>query len=474
MTLFSDEPYPELPEISTRAANLIGRCVSGVGSPDDWQQLSDMLESDDDVLHYYVAYSELHAALISCSPLGAEVSQLASVENDLPTQRKDGSLGRPLGLVLAVLACSVVIGALLLLPQAESDSAIARCVFSTATDLRINGEPNYDRRMLSGTSIQFSEGSVGISLDAGVDLVIDGPADLQLIDRNHLILHSGKLVADARDDSEAISIETSRCVVNDKGGRFGLASYVGHSDSIAVFQGSMQVSQRNRSHQLQKGDAIRVDSAGEVSRLPAVVSGLFPDAQDINQTARDRCVIASVTDNVVGDSVYAFYHVAPNGFGEDAEAYADRLHQWNSIGPGGIPEFLQDAEYVKTLNDDLYHDADLQIDLNLQRPANVYVLYPECLVVPEWLSRDFVCTELRIGLDEGPVGRQGKSLKTELDTGPGQSVDSNFLIWSRIVETPGTIHLGKVDRREKDLPPPQYGGHNGANMYGIVVTPLGQ
>ncbi|MEW4565486.1 hypothetical protein AB1K70_23365 [Bremerella sp. JC770] len=475
MTSSFQDPPPEIPKVPSHIADLAGRCLSGNASEEDWKTLSDLMEVDDRVLDYYAAYSELHATLIACTPLKVSSGGEDIVHSDAPQPTRKYPIN-PLWFALAVLAASIVVWLTLSPEEPQSRDAIARCVFSTANDLRVNGELNYDRQLFPGSSLQFSEGTIGLSLAAGVDLVIDGPAELELVSRNHLNLLSGKLIADAQEESEEISIKTTRCVVNDKGGRFGLASFVGQPDSIAVFQGTMQVSQYNRSHQLKKGEAIRVETDGGISRLTTVLAGLFPNEKDINRTTLSDNVIQSVTDNVDDNSVYAFYHVAPGRFGEDMPAYVDRSHQWNSIGPGGMPSFLRGGEYVMTLNDDRFHEKNLRIDLTLGKPATVYVLYTECLEIPDWLTRDFVDTGFRVGLDEGPYFDPNFNeivhTECEIATGANNSVDSNFAVWKREISQPGIVQLGGVNIRERPLPEPIYGGHNGSNMYGIVVQPL--
>ncbi|UUO04868.1 hypothetical protein M4951_15905 [Blastopirellula sp. J2-11] len=469
------ERLPELPEVSDQVADFIGRCVSGTASAEEWRELNDLLDRDEDALAYFVAYTDLNASLIVTSPdihlPTATKSQTENFGSPIPTDKQR--------MVTVLAACAVI--ALLMTwvvrsQMQRSTEEIARITFSSASDLQVIDGANSNREIPAGGSIRFSDGSVGVSLAAGVDMVIEGPAELQVVHRNALRLLSGSLIADAHGAAEAISIEAQRCTVNDQGGRFGLSSFAGQPDSIAVFQGKMHVAQQRNTQVLRKGDAIQIDESGKIVRLSSVVAGLFPDERDINRTAHHSALIASVQDNIIDDSDYGFYQVAPKGFGEDAPAYVDRNHQWNGIGPDAIPHFLRGAEYVKTMDYDRIHEEALQIDLELRAPANVYILYTECFVVPDWLSRDYVDTGFRVGLDEGPYFdpriEQDQHAHTELGVGPNCSIEGNFSVWLRKVPEAGTIRLGGVDSRRRELPKPKYGSHDGSNMYGIVVTPL--
>ncbi|MCC9607935.1 hypothetical protein LOC68_02595 [Blastopirellula sp. JC732] len=452
--------------VSPEVARLVARCIGQQASDEDWRQLNELLETDDDVLHYYVEHSGLNATL------GSLVDWNDDPKAAVPPRRINWQLA-----VTLALACSLLFAVSVYLFSAfgggENNRYLARRVFSTASDLQVAGSPQHETAIAPRQRITFSDGTVGFSLACGVDLVVDGPADLEIVSRNYVRLKSGRLIANAQQQAEPITIETPQCRVQDQGGRFGLASFVGQADSVAVFQGQLNLSRRSNTHALHRGDAVRIDDDGELSRLPTVLEGLFPNASDINHTTLADSVIESVTDNVDDDSVYGFYHVAPNGFGEDAVAYVDREHQWNSLGPHGIPPFLQNAEYVMTLNDDRFHEAALRINLKLRKPATVYVLYTECMFVPEWLSRDFVDTGYKIGMDEGPYLQNGKLVNNAYDlaVGANNSIDSNFRVWARKIDSPGVITLGGVDIRVHDLPQPEYGAHNGSNMYGIVVAP---
>ncbi|PQO44226.1 hypothetical protein [Blastopirellula marina] len=451
--------------ISPEVARLVGRCIADEGTEGDWRTLNALLETDDDVLDYYVTHSGLNATL------GA----LVEWESEPPVAAQRSRRSWPLVATIA-LACSLLLSCSLFLLNHfdRTDSPyVARRVFSTASDLLVSGSPLHETHIEPGQKITFSDGTVGFSLDSGVDLVVDGPAELEIVAADYVRLHSGRLIANGQSQSAAITIETPRCRIQDQGGRFGLASLAGQADNIAVFQGELNLSRQRKSHSLRRGDAVRIDADGAISRLPTVLEGLFPNDHNVNHSTQADGLIESVTDNVADESVYAFYHVAPSGFGEDAVAYVDREHQWNSLGPKGIPPFLQNAEYVMTMNDDRFHEAALRIKLKLRRPATVYVLYTECMYVPEWLSRDFVDTGYKIGMDEGPYRQNGKLIYADRDlaVGANQSIDSNFRVWARKVDAPGVITLGGVDIRVHDLPKPQYGDHNGSNMYGIVVVP---
>ncbi|MEW4564839.1 hypothetical protein AB1K70_20025 [Bremerella sp. JC770] len=471
--LHQDSPF-DLPDVSPEVSLLIDRCVSDQATPEQWQALDKLLAVDDEALAYFVAYSDLNASLLVSSPSIAD-GPPTPVNGPSSTGIRKGFWRNSARAFATLLACSIAACLVIFVTVWKSTGPTARIVFSTAQDLEIDGR-YAERTFADQGTLRFSKGSIGLAMTAGVDLIIEGPAEVQIVNRNHLRLLSGRLIADAHDESEAISIEMPRCTISDQGGRFGLASFAGQPDSIAVFQGKMHVSQKRKSHTLRKGDAVQIDADGHVSRLSSVVTGLFPNEFDIDGNSPGDGLIEFIDDNIIDDANYGFYQVAPQGFGEDVPAYVDRNHQWNGIGPEAIPPLLKGAEYVMTMAHDRYHGEDLQIDLTLRQPAMVYILYTEAFVVPDWLREDYVDTGYRVGLDEGPYfdSRLGRNqhAHTELGIGPNNSIESNFSVWAREVPQAGTLRLGGVDCRRRDLPTPEFGKHDGSNMYGIVVTPI--
>ncbi|MFI4874479.1 MAG: hypothetical protein ACIALR_04050, partial [Blastopirellula sp. JB062] len=440
----------------------------------EWQELDQLLAADDNALAYYVAYADLNASLLITSPniIDAKPEPAKTGRFDALIER---AWGYPAEAASILLACGVAACLVMLASAWGSSGPTARIVFSTAQDLEIDGR--YAERTFANEGVlRFSKGSIGLAMTAGVDLIIEGPAEVEIVNRNQLRLLSGRLIADAHEEAEPISIATPRCTVKDQGGRFGLASLAGQPDSIAVFQGEMHVSQKRQSHTLRQGDAVQIDANGRISRLSSVVSGLFPDELDIDGKSPGEGIVEFIDDNIIDDSNYGFYQVAPQGFGEDAPAYVDRNHQWNGVGAESLPPFLIGAEYVMTMAHDRYHGEELQIDLTLREPATVYVLYAESCDPPAWLQEDYMNTGYRIGLDEGPYfdARLGRDQleHTELGVGSNQSIDTTFLVWARHVPVAETIRMGGVDCRRRDLSKSDWINREGENMYGIVVTPI--
>ena len=126
-----------------------------------------------------------------------------------------------------------------------------------------------------------------------------------------------------------------------------------------------------------------------------------------------------------------------------------------------MPDFLQHADYVRTFNDYKYINQ-LQINVQLSRPAMVYIFFDDRVPAPKWLTEQFENTGVKIGLDEGPWPEINPTdPKIRIEVGPGNSIDNKFTVWRRRCDTPENLTLGAMGERP-----------GACAIYGIAGTPL--
>ncbi|TWU30465.1 FecR protein [Bythopirellula polymerisocia] len=329
----------------------------------------------------------------------------------------------------------------------------------------------------SGDSLQIESGMLELVVDDVIQVVIQGPANFELVSAEKALAHSGKLVARIGEEGIGFEIETPHAHVVDQGTAFSISVSPEAQTDVVVYEGIVDLSARDDSlpdssqppifRRLQSGEGMRVDSQGELNRITSVGPRDFlPPLRLGREAVRPSRLIASVTDNVSSLETSKYYRIVGEGFAEDCVSYVDRLHQWNGIDGRGIPGFLHGADYVMTFNDDKVLD-DLQIAIEVTQPVAMYVLWDDRIEVPEWLSKDFLDTGWDIGLDEGYNDRvPDVSRKTEL--GAGKSVDFVFSIWKQEVRHASTVLLGSVQQARIDEAPREVS----QSMYSIVVAPL--
>jgi hypothetical protein len=323
----------------------------------------------------------------------------------------------------------------------------------------------------SGDSLKIDAGMIELAVNDSIQVVIQGPADFELVSAEKAIAHAGKLVARIGKEGIGFEIVTPHAHVVDQGTAFSISVSPESQTDVVVYEGAVDLAVRDNKklnyRRLQTGEGMRVGLRGELNRITSVgVREFLPPLRLGRAAVRPSRLIAAVTDNASSLKTSKYYRVVGQGFVEDCVSYVDRLHQWNGIDGRGIPAFLRGADYVMTFNDDKVLD-DLQIAIEVTQPVAMYVLWDDRIELPEWVSTDFVDTGWDIGLDEGYNDRlHDRSRKTAI--GPGKSVDFEFSIWKQEVRQASTVLLGPVQQNRIDEAPRDVS----QSMYSIVVAPL--
>jgi hypothetical protein len=115
----------------------------------------------------------------------------------------------------------------------------------------------------AGSKMAIGQGLVQLRLDNGVRIIVHGPAEIGLQSPLLTRLYEGSLSVDVPIEAHGFAIQTPNCTVTDFGTRFGVASYLGHTD-VEVFIGSVFLrpegprSDPAQSRRLVARDAVRV------------------------------------------------------------------------------------------------------------------------------------------------------------------------------------------------------------------------
>lgn len=347
------------------------------------------------------------------------------------------------------------------------------------------GEGNtIGRGRLSSTSGEYT-----LKFRDGSTVRVEGQASLDIKSKMLVQLDHGRATASVPQNCTGFTIASDLVDVIDQGTQFGISVDHGRAD-VVVFDGKVDLQANvggdGGQTRLTEGDCIQIDQHGAISRLADVrrdVEGRWWT----DDRASDRQVIARVSDNIHsgdGGKTFACYQTTFEGLHEDALAYSDNpYHQWNGLTSRGLPDFLRNADYIRTFNDYRYIEQ-FEMKVELARPANLYIFFDDRVDAPGWLTENFEDTGVDIGLDEGPWGlwtQESNLDQVELDklrasdvnttaVGGGNSIDNIFSVWRRRCANGGTVSLGNAgvpgsDRRG-------FSGNWGRAMYGIAATPL--
>lgn len=334
--------------------------------------------------------------------------------------------------------------------------------YSTSADAQLGTKSSAlakDHSVVPGT-LSVQSGQLVIEFVNGVEMKVNGPAECVIHSDLFVELNRGQATADVPRWARGFTIATPDIEIVDLGTRFGVSKLVDVRTDVVVFEGevdlkSLQSTAQTFQRRLTQGEAARISQLGGIERIFQVHGDAYDNEWSTLARLDQNGVIARVWDNLNGDEGTRYYQVISTGFGEDVPAYVDHPHEWNSLSAAGLPAFLQQADYVRTVNDYRYMGY-LAIQVEMAASANLYVFFDTRVLVPEWLSSGFVNTGMEVGLDEDAWGGNPTF---SLDGGAGHSIDNVFTVWCRPCEAGEVVVLGSMGV-----------GSEARAMYGIAAT----
>jgi hypothetical protein len=117
--------------------------------------------------------------------------------------------------------------------------------------------------------LHLKSGAVQIEFSRGARVVLEGPAEFQLLTDNSAFLGSGRLRAQVPEPAHGFAVKTSKFAVVDYGTEFGCSLPIGGSPEVHVFNGlvGLQGTQA-KERQLRQNQAVQIER-DQVHDIPA-------------------------------------------------------------------------------------------------------------------------------------------------------------------------------------------------------------
>ena len=131
-----------------------------------------------------------------------------------------------------------------------------------------------DRLAAGGLSLR--EGMAEIKLSNGVDILVEAPVTMELVDAASSVLNAGRIVARVPPTAVGFAVDTPRARIVDRGTEFGVYVEPDRETIVQVFDGVVVVELSNpdapgkRSRRLVAGETVRIDAFG-VAEVQKVV-----------------------------------------------------------------------------------------------------------------------------------------------------------------------------------------------------------
>ncbi len=270
---------------------------SGLSEPQR-QRLNDLLRAHPEARRQFAQAQALDAALHlqQSSGLGADV-----VDFPMPKQptifRRVAWIG-----IAAAVTFLLGIGIGSLLGPGAGDSALAGdsepmddgvALLTCALDVEwIGNEPPVAGTPLSPGRLQFESGLVHLEFYSGAQLIVEGPADLDLVTSNQAICRLGKLRAKVPEVARGFSVQSHHFELVDLGTEFGLDISDGGASEVLVFDGEVEIyppdgkrapdSRQN----LLGGSGLTWAASGETGSIAPQAQN-FPSFEDVEKRSQD-------------------------------------------------------------------------------------------------------------------------------------------------------------------------------------------
>lgn len=309
--------------------------------------------------------------------------------------------------------------------------------------------------------LKLAAGQVRFRLSSGADVMVAGPADIDVLSAMHLRVRQGRITAEIGPEAKGFVVETASARVVDLGTRFGVEVSADGDTDVVVFKGQVEVYDPARNGArllgtLDAGDGMRLDRRqAPPRRISFVVQGENEGEWSTLSAPPSRAVITRVSDNLGLTETRRFYRVSVGGMRPGVPARHMQEPRWFPYDARSLPAWLEGADVVETFSMDSRSEG-FQLAVTLARPALLCVFQDLRMPPPAWLTNEYTDSGVRLLLKRVPAAGD-----PALAGMPGS--EQPFMVWTREVRAPGTVILGSP--RPADIA-------GQGRMYGVAAKAL--
>lgn len=262
--------------------NLIQRFIDGIATPVEAADLSRWIETSEEARFAYLDLAEIHAALAADETLRPSAAfsmprpQLlpSPQTRKLPTVKKNRTSWHLLLAAAALLLLSAIIFhprlSRLAFPAHTETTPAGVAVLAGVADAVWSEPSPAPGGTLTPGRLKLESGMAAIEFTSGARVLMEGPAELDLVSSMEANFRSGKLRANVPPPAHGFAITTPSTRVVDLGTDFGLAVHDDGTAQIKVMQGKVELHHGSSVHSMETNAAASIDTSGKPStvRIP--------------------------------------------------------------------------------------------------------------------------------------------------------------------------------------------------------------
>jgi hypothetical protein len=265
-----------------RLSALVDRYLDGQLTPSEKAELEDSLRRSAAAREQFWRETRLHALLheVENDTAGVDTAVVRAAKR-LPLSRKVWwTAGAAACLALTVTAAAYFWSRPT--PVSEPTTA-AVAVLTRAVDVQWS-EPSKAYRIgaaLAPGWLRLRTGLAQVEFFNGARVLLEGPAELQLVSASQAFFRHGRLSAEVPPQAVGFTVDTPQVNVVDRGTAFGL-DVTGDGAEVHVFKGEVTAGKQR----LKEGEAVTVAGDGQSRRMPATPVA-FPSVAEFERRSSE-------------------------------------------------------------------------------------------------------------------------------------------------------------------------------------------
>ena len=286
---------------------LCDRLFDGDFTIEDRNRLEALVLENPDLRKLYVEIIHQHAALrqnasrVGSASLSEVLEALPEVSEPAPQIVRFRFASWP----LKIAAALALFAGTWWVAHSATKPSLATLVETKSARWESSSLPTEPGSKLGRGRLRLAEGVAKVIFQSGAEVSLEGPAELELIDRNSCFLHSGALVAHVPKPARGFVVATAEAHLIDHGTDFGISTDPAGRAQVQVLQGDVEL-RHDRS-----GQTLRLATRDSASVTPErLIAGAKgegePDrnAFDRPEAAAQRPVVTITTGTGSGDAAY--------------------------------------------------------------------------------------------------------------------------------------------------------------------------
>ena len=271
--------------------SLIDGYCSGILTDEEFFELNEALRNDPTLRRELIKSRILDSDLRTYATAVEQEFDANSPRNSVRTIRRQRIKIWAMAATITVLL--IGIGILTLRPERKTETVVLETpnidsgvvVLARALDAEWKDQPMRPGDSMAPGRWQLVSGAAELEFYSGASVILEAPADLEILSENNGILHSGKLRAEVPLHAHGFTIQTKAVKLVDLGTSFGIEVGPDENTVVQVFDGKVELfdpeskHQPDDSHKLSAGEGRLFSPTGEIKQIKVDPSGFMAPSQ---------------------------------------------------------------------------------------------------------------------------------------------------------------------------------------------------